>query len=118
MLQGSNIGEVAAVVVRYFGGTKLGTGGLQRAYSASVRAALLQLKTHTKIAMVTKALTCQYNELNDVNYAIAQVNGKIITQAFEDAVQLTISIPEKQQSLLQKQLSTLSAGSIVLQNQE
>ena len=49
VLQGHGVGEVCAVVVRYFGGTKLGTGGLQRAYGASVRQALTLLTSKIKI---------------------------------------------------------------------
>ena len=40
VLQGSGLGDAAVVVTRYFGGTKLGTGGLVRAYGDAVRAVL------------------------------------------------------------------------------
>ncbi|KPQ29527.1 MULTISPECIES: IMPACT family protein [unclassified Halomonas] len=44
-LQGSQLGEIGSVVIRYFGGTKLGTGGLARAYSQAVNHALASLPT-------------------------------------------------------------------------
>lgn len=40
-LQGANIGEIGAVVIRYFGGTKLGVGGLVRAYSSGIKQAVV-----------------------------------------------------------------------------
>ena len=48
-LEGSGLGEVGCVVIRYFGGIKLGTGGLVRAYTKAVLQALttLPIKTHT-----------------------------------------------------------------------
>jgi len=118
VLQGSKIGELCAVVIRYFGGTKLGTGGLQRAYGDSVRQALNQLKTNLKIAMVYKLLACQYNQVNDIQHFVAQVNGKIIAQDFTEQVLLTLAIPQQQVKTLQKQLLTLSAGQLILKNSE
>lgn len=48
VLINSGIGEIAAVVTRYFGGVKLGTGGLIRAYSGVLQRALANLKTKKK----------------------------------------------------------------------
>ncbi|XKH60825.1 YigZ family protein [Halomonas sediminis] len=45
VLEGSSLGQVGCVVTRYFGGTKLGTGGLARAYAQAVSAALVDLPT-------------------------------------------------------------------------
>ncbi len=113
-LQGGNIGEVCAIVVRYFGGTKLGTGGLQRAYGASVRQALTLLATKIKIPMVHKTLACQYNQVNDVLYLVEQIEGLVIEQDFTDSVQLTLAIPEEKLKIIEQQLQTFSSGQLLL----
>jgi uncharacterized YigZ family protein len=58
-LQGSNIGEICAVVIRYSGGIKLGTGGLVKAYGGGVKHALLFVKTKTRVAM--ERIVLEYN---------------------------------------------------------
>jgi len=115
VLQGSQVGQVCAVVVRYFGGTKLGTGGLQRAYGASVRQALTLLQTKTKIPMVHKALACQYTQVDDVIRLINQFDGQILKQEFAVDVQLTLSLPKEKLALAEKHLTTLSCGKLTLQ---
>jgi uncharacterized YigZ family protein len=114
VLQGSAIGEVCAVVVRYFGGTKLGTGGLQRAYGGSVRQALTQLAVKTKIPMVHKTLACQYNQVDDVLRVVELVGGCVIAQDYQTEINLTLSIPETQLTDVAKQLQTLSSGQLKL----
>ncbi|HEX9115489.1 MAG TPA: YigZ family protein, partial [Anaerolineae bacterium] len=53
VLSGCGAGDIAVVVTRYFGGTKLGTGGLVRAYSGGVKAALAELPLTEKVLRVT-----------------------------------------------------------------
>ncbi|MDO6427630.1 YigZ family protein [Thalassotalea sp. 1_MG-2023] len=114
VLQGSGIGEVAAIVVRYFGGTKLGTGGLQRAYSASVRSALSLLDVKTKIPKVYKSLACQYAQVDDILHLMKQAGADILTQDFTERVDLTLAIPEQGVELLAEQLKTMSCGQLTL----
>jgi uncharacterized YigZ family protein len=114
MLQGSGVGEICAIVVRYFGGTKLGTGGLQRAYGASVRQALTLLKTENKVPMVQRSLVCDYQQINTIHYLLEQVNGKIITQDYAGNINLVISLPEEHIVQIQEQLKTLTAGLLTL----
>ncbi len=52
-LRGADIGDILVVVTRYFGGTKLGTGGLVRAYTDATRTALKTLSTEEKISRKT-----------------------------------------------------------------
>lgn len=115
MLQGSGVGEVCAVVVRYFGGTKLGPGGLQRAYGGSVKQALALLATKTKIPMVRKNLTCQYTQVNDVLHFLAQIGGEVINQEYNENVALTLALPDEQLVQFEQQLTTMSAGKLTLQ---
>ena len=56
----SGVGDVAAVVTRYYGGTKLGTGGLVKAYSGCVQQALATLPTAERVTWVPLAVTVDY----------------------------------------------------------
>ncbi len=114
MLQGGNVGEVCAVVVRYFGGTKLGTGGLQRAYGASVRNALAKLPTTIKIPMVDKRLACQYTQVNDVQHLLELSGGSIKSQDYGQQVVFILSLPLEQVDNFAAQLQTMSAGQLSL----
>lgn len=116
VLQGGGIGQVCAVVVRYFGGTKLGTGGLQRAYADSVRQALIFLEAKTKIAMAAKTLACQYSQVDDVLHIISQAEGQVVKQEYLQQVLFSLCIPEAKLGLVAEKLQTLSAGKLVLTN--
>ncbi|MGB1198124.1 MAG: YigZ family protein [Thalassotalea sp.] len=115
-LQGSNVGEVCAVVVRYFGGTKLGTGGLQRAYGGSVRQALTLLVTKTKIPMVHKTLACHYNHINDVHYLLEKLGGKVIKEDYQTEILLEITLPDSELDNFKEKIQTLSAGELTLED--
>ena len=113
-LQGGGIGHVCAIVVRYFGGTKLGTGGLQRAYGGSVRQALALLQSKLKIAMVHKTLACQYSQVDDVLHLLKQIEGEVLSQDYQEHVVFLLAIPTIELTLLQDKLNTLSAGQLKL----
>ncbi|MEJ2487935.1 MAG: YigZ family protein, partial [Anaerolineales bacterium] len=60
ILRGSGLGDIAVVITRYFGGTKLGTGGLVRAYSDSMRAVLDKIIRAEKLSTVIAEFTVPY----------------------------------------------------------
>jgi uncharacterized YigZ family protein len=62
-LMGSGVGEITAVVVRYYGGILLGTGGLVKAYGGGVHQALAQLTTQRKTPLTAYTLQCEYGQL-------------------------------------------------------
>lgn len=62
VLQGSGIGNISAVVVRYFGGTKLGTGGLVKAYTAAVQEALKLAVTGVNTPVASVCIDMEYSD--------------------------------------------------------
>ena len=74
ILQGRDLWNVTAVVVRYFGGTLLGTGGLTRAYSEAVRESLTDNPPVYRQLFVVLALDCPYNWNDKVNYELERQN--------------------------------------------
>ncbi|HHN8404744.1 TPA: IMPACT family protein [Morganella morganii] len=109
-LLGSGIGEITAVVVRYFGGIKLGTGGLVRAYGSGVQQALKLLVTKTKIPQVICEITCDYSFISQAELVVRQVDGTIINSDFGADVTLRISIPATLLSGVSDKLRDLSRG--------
>lgn len=93
VLQHSGAGEIAAIVVRYFGGIKLGTGGLVRAYSSSVVEALKQAKLIAKIPLQELILRFAFAEEHNVRHLLSEFNGEVLKIQYDDQVQMSCHLP-------------------------
>ncbi|MBN1811692.1 MAG: YigZ family protein [Anaerolineae bacterium] len=81
-LQGSGLGDVAVVVTRYFGGTKLGTGGLVRAYGDAVREVLTVLPRAVKVPTHVVQVVTPYSGFERLRRLIAAHGGEILHEDF------------------------------------
>lgn len=113
-LMGSGVGEITAVVVRYYGGVKLGTGGLVKAYGGGVQQALTQLTTLRKVPLTEYTLQCDYAQLAGVEALIKQHNGLIVHSDFEAVVLLRIALPHLQLPEFSARLTDFSRGALHL----
>ncbi len=113
VLRGTQIGDIAIVTTRYFGGTKLGKGGLVRAYTQSAQTGLAQLKTRLKIATVTLGIEITYSLYESVKRLISAHSGDIIDEDFTGEITLTVILPTIERSALNHALAELSAGKII-----
>lgn len=90
VLRGSGLGDVSVVVTRYFGGTLLGTGGLVRAYSDSVRAVLEILPRTEKIERRNVWATIAYSQFEQARRLIEAHSGEVLDEDFAADVTLLI----------------------------
>lgn len=116
-LAGSQIGEITAVVVRYYGGVKLGTGGLVKAYGGGVQQALAQLSTVRKVALTEYRLQCDYAQLAGIEALLKQSGGLIVDSDFQASITLRIALPQTQLETFNAKLGDLSRGSLHLLSQ-
>ncbi len=96
VLMHAPIGSVAVVVTRYFGGTKLGTGGLMRAYSDCVKAALDQVKTTDFVDYVSVQAETGYAQLDQLLRQLEQLDGHVDSSQYGESVELQIKLPRDQ----------------------
>lgn len=101
VLENNTIFEALLVVSRYFGGTKLGTGGLARAYSDAASECIMNCKKHIKIKYVMINLQITYNRYNELLRLVSKYNGKFNQSDYADKVDLTLQIPKSKFSLFQ-----------------
>jgi uncharacterized YigZ family protein len=98
-IQSEDLSDVLVVVTRYFGGVKLGTGGLVRAYRASARSALQKVDKIKR--SITSEITFSYplEMTGKVNQTFAKYGIKVKDQGFEDKPTAKIQV---QRSLVEK----------------
>jgi uncharacterized YigZ family protein len=112
VLSGSGLGDVAVVITRYYGGTKLGTGGLVRAYSDAVRQVLDGLPRAQKVLTHTILLSVPYSWYERLQMIILNHNGRILEQDFATEITYTIQLPVDCYAAFQTYLSDASQGSL------
>jgi uncharacterized YigZ family protein len=91
-LKGRNLCNVLCAVVRYFGGTKLGVGGLSRAYSEASAAAIEKSKIITKILTDEISLEFPYEMTGAVEHYIAANSAKITQREFGNDAIVTCAV--------------------------
>ncbi|ACS79532.1 YigZ family protein [Maridesulfovibrio salexigens] len=96
VLQGSGIGDIAAVVTRYFGGIKLGTGGLVRAYSGAVQQGLEALEVVMKVPMRILTLEISYAQEGMLRRMLDEYRAEIEEQSFGASLMFTLIMPSDQ----------------------
>lgn len=93
VLQHKKITEIMLIVVRYFGGIKLGAGGLVRAYSAAAQAAISALEVATPMIYSRFTVSVEFANEAQLRYLIERFDGRIDKIDYLADVQALVAIP-------------------------
>ena len=110
VLLGSGVGDVVAVVTRYFGGTKLGKGGLVRAYSGGVKAALDVLDTRELVQTVTLRVAIAYGSVSSLKHSLPQFEAEVTGEDYGTDVTMIIVLPEEHAGDFTEALAGITGG--------
>lgn len=110
----SGIGEIVAVVTRYYGGTKLGTGGLVRAYSGSVKNAISRLPLKEKKDVLCVAIIFGYSNIAAVQQIVQSFDSEIVDEQYAADVSFTIELPKNMEAGFIRAVTDLTGGEIVI----
>ncbi|MDI6802323.1 MAG: YigZ family protein [Bacteroidota bacterium] len=91
-IRSKNLSDVLVIVTRYFGGTKLGVGGLSRAYHDSALSVLKKVKVAEKITMSAVRIKFPYDFTSQVMYLISKYNVSIVGKNYQEDVEMEIEV--------------------------
>lgn len=112
VLRGADLGDVVIVVTRYFGGTKLGTGGLVRAYGDAARAALAALPLDRRIDKSTVGIEIDYPLYERLERLLPEYEAVIDDREFAAGVTLYVTLPTDRLDALTQAILDLTAGRV------
>ena len=114
VLKGSNITNAIITIARYFGGTKLGTGGLVHAYGESAKAALAEARTAPLIAQSSLSLVLPYNLYSQCRKLLEENSFEFTGENFTDCVHINGVIARSELEKTIKFLKELSGDKIMV----
>ena len=109
------VGEIVAVVTRYFGGIKLGAGGLVRAYQGSVQAGMESLPTAVYTPTRRLEVLIDYACLVPLRRLLPDFGARVESENFGQDASCVLAVPEEQIAPLVKALQDLSGGTALTQ---
>jgi uncharacterized YigZ family protein len=107
VLRGAGLSDVLAVVARWFGGVKLGKGGLARAYAAAVRAALEGLSVEQRLVRVTLILSAPLARVGAIKRLIRPPGIELESETYGAEATLVLKVEEDRRAALEQQLANL-----------
>lgn len=105
VLQHKSIGNVIIIVVRYFGGIKLGAGGLTRAYAGSAQAVIDQMTLQPYVSMTQVQIVADFAHESQCRYIVEDLRGHIDDVVYSKQVTLTVTIAEADIATLKERLA-------------
>ena len=112
VLQGSGLGDVVVVVTRYWGGRKLGTGGLVRAYGDAVKEVLAVTQRAEKVPTHTVMLALPYSHLERIRLLIEEFNGQLLDEEFGADVTIAAQFEVERFDAFNEALEMMTHGSL------
>ena len=104
------VGEIVAVCVRWFGGTKLGTGPLARAYASGVKRALEGLATEEKVRRIQVEIVLGYASVDALRRIFDVLEARTEEESYQTQVRYVVSLPESRLAELEEAVARLTAG--------
>lgn len=115
VLQGSGLGNVAVVVTRYFGGTKLGTGGLVKAYTEAVKTVLKETKRARLVHTVDLRLKIPYSCFDQIQKMAETFEGIELEKSFSEEVTLCLRLQKLNLETFNHEIQELTRGQVALE---
>lgn len=116
VVKGSDLGDVTVVIIRYFGGTKLGTGGLVKAYTETAQLALAELPITEKVERQTVSVTVPYSFYESCRRLVEQHQGQIEAEDFAVEVTLILTFIVDDLPAFAADLAEATGGQVVVDN--
>lgn len=106
----ADVGDIVAVSTRYFGGVKLGTGGLARAYSSGVVLALESLPLEEKIDRVVVEVTVGYPDVDSTQRLIQEMDLLVLDEDYGGDVRYSLGVPVTDVDTMTRRVADLTRG--------
>lgn len=100
LLEGQQLVNSCVGVIRYYGGVNLGKGGLARAYGGTAKLALAAANIQPYVALSEVSMTIEYNKMDALTKAVAQMDGEFMNKSFHEQIAVTIRLPEAHKQTL------------------
>ncbi|AUI84906.1 YigZ family protein [Vibrio azureus] len=113
-LSGSGVGELTAVVTRYYGGIRLGTGGLVKAYGGGVQQALKQLQTIEKKITIKIRVELDYGFMPIAQSLMSQFGAVEIDAKYSGSVVLIVEIERRELTAFTQAIINKSAAKAIV----
>lgn len=107
VLRGREISDVVAIVIRWFGGVKLGKGGLARAYAGAARLAAEELPLSARVPRTRLVLTLPYERVGGVKRLVHPPDVELVEQEYRERVSIVLSVVDPRLKELEDALAEL-----------